>query len=72
MDRRGTLFPWGDTWKEGFANFNGKSSPRDVGSFPRGATQAGVLDMIGNALGMDVFKSGFYDRIHDTRTGTDE
>jgi formylglycine-generating enzyme required for sulfatase activity len=57
---RDTLFPWGDSWKEGFANFNGKSSPTDVGSFPRGATQAGVLDMIGNAWEWTSSKAGFY------------
>lgn len=59
---KGTLFPWGDSWKDGFANFNGKSSPTDVGSFPRGATQAGVQDMIGNAWEWTSSTASFYDR----------
>lgn len=57
----GTLFPWGSTWQEGFANFNGKLSPTNVGSFPRGATQAGVLDMIGNAWEWTSSKASYYD-----------
>ncbi len=58
---RGTLFPWGDTWHEGVANLNRKSSPRDVGSFPTGATQAGVLDMVGNVWEWTSSKAKFYD-----------
>ncbi|HEX7334133.1 MAG TPA: bifunctional serine/threonine-protein kinase/formylglycine-generating enzyme family protein [Pyrinomonadaceae bacterium] len=58
---RGTLFPWGDSWQEGVANLNGKASPKDVGSFPQGATQAGVLDMVGNAWEWTSSKAKFYD-----------
>ena len=58
---RGTLFPWGDSWQEGVANLNGKSSPKDVGSFPQGATQAGVLDMVGNVWEWTSSKAKFYD-----------
>ena len=58
---QGTLFPWGDSWQEGLANLNGKSSPNDVGSFPKGATQAGVLDMVGNAWEWTSTKAKFYD-----------
>jgi len=43
-----SLFPWGNSWAEGRANLNGRSGPRDVGSFPEGATQTGLLDMVGN------------------------
>lgn len=57
---RGTLFPWGDSWGEGLANLNGKSSPRAVGSFPKGATEAGVLDMIGNAWEWTSSKAKYY------------
>lgn len=57
-----TLFPWGNSWQEGFANLNGKSSPSDVGSFPKGATQAGVLDMIGNAWEWTSSKAKYYDQ----------
>ena len=45
---KGSLFPWGDSWIDGRANLNQKASPTDVGSFPDGATQHGVLDMVGN------------------------
>jgi serine/threonine-protein kinase len=58
---KGTLFPWGDSWQEGFANLNSKPSPKDVGSFPQGATQAGVLDMVGNAWEWTSSKAKFYD-----------
>jgi len=58
---KGTLFPWGDTWQEGFANLNGKLSPTDVGSFPRGATQAGVMDMVGNVWEWTSGKASYYD-----------
>ena len=58
---QGTLYPWGDSWQEGLANLNGKSSPTDVGSFPKGATQAGVLDMVGNAWEWTSSKAKFYD-----------
>ena len=58
---RATLFPWGDSWQEGLANLNAKASPKDVGSFPHGATQAGVLDMVGNAWEWTSSKAKFYD-----------
>ena len=58
---KGTLFPWGDTWQEGVANLNGKSSPKDVGSFPKGATQAGVMDMVGNVWEWTSSNAKFYD-----------
>ncbi len=45
---KGSLFPWGDSWIDGRANLNQKASPTDVGSFPDGATQLGLLDMVGN------------------------
>ena len=58
---KGTLFPWGDSWQEGVANLNGKPTPKDVGSFPQGATQAGVFDMVGNAWEWTSSKAKFYD-----------
>ena len=58
---KGTLFPWGDSWQEGLANLNRKSTPRAVGSFLKGATQAGVLDMVGNAWEWTSSKAKFYD-----------
>ena len=56
-----SLFPWGNSWEEGRANINGKESPADVGSFPRGATQSGVEDMIGNVWEWTSSKARFYD-----------
>ena len=47
----GRKYPWGNTWMVGAANA-GDSSPQrllGVGSHPNGKTQAGLMDMIGNA-----------------------
>ena len=41
------LYPWGNEWKDGYANID-STSVSPVGSFKQGATSAGVLDMIGN------------------------
>ena len=41
------LYPWGNEWKDGYANID-SSLPKPVGSFKQGATGTGVLDMIGN------------------------
>ena len=56
-----SLFPWGNSWEEGRANINGKKSPVTIGSFPRGATQSGLQDMIGNVWEWTSSKSRFYD-----------
>ncbi len=58
----GSLFPWGNSWVEGRANLNKKSSPQDVGSFPEGATKDGVLDMVGNVWEWTSSKASFYER----------
>ena len=58
---RNSLFPWGNSWEEGRANINEKKSPVTVGSFPRGATQSGVHDMIGNVWEWTSSKPRFYD-----------
>ena len=55
-----SLFPWGNSWEEGRANINEKKSPVAVGSFPRGATQSGVQDMIGNVWEWTSSKPRFY------------
>lgn len=57
-----SLFPWGNSWLDGRANLNGKSSPKDVGSFPEGATQIGLVDMVGNVWEWTSSKASFYDR----------
>jgi eukaryotic-like serine/threonine-protein kinase len=56
-----SLFPWGNSWEDGRANINGKTSPVDVGSFPRGATVNGVQDMVGNVWEWTSSKARFYD-----------
>ena len=56
-----SLFPWGNSWEEGRANINEKKSPVDVGSFPQGATQQGVQDMVGNVWEWTSSKARFYD-----------
>jgi serine/threonine protein kinase/formylglycine-generating enzyme required for sulfatase activity len=44
---QGTIYPWGDDWRDNCANVGG-SSPKSVGSYPNCGTAAGVLDLIGN------------------------
>ena len=56
-----SLFPWGNSWEEGRANINEKKSPVSIGSFPRGATQSGVQDMVGNVWEWTSTKPRFYD-----------
>ena len=56
-----TLFPWGNSFEETRANINKKKSPTDVGSFPQGATQYEVQDMIGNVWEWTSSKPRFYD-----------
>lgn len=56
-----SMFPWGNSWEEGRANINQKKSPVDVGSFPQGATQHGVQDMVGNVWEWTSSKPRFYD-----------
>ncbi len=58
---KNSLFPWGNSWEEGSANINEKKSPVTVGSFPRGATENGVHDMIGNVWEWTSSKARFYD-----------
>jgi serine/threonine-protein kinase len=57
-----SLFPWGNSWEEGRANINEKESPVTIGSFPRGATQSGLHDMIGNVCEWTSTKPYFYDK----------
>ena len=58
---KNSLFPWGNLWEEGSANINKRESPVDIGSFPQGATQQGVQDMIGNVWEWTSSKPRFYD-----------
>ncbi len=47
----GAAYPWGNEWQLNYANAGNSAAPGllDVGSFPRGKTRAGVMDIIGNA-----------------------
>lgn len=56
-----SLYPWGNSWEEGRANINEKKNPVDVGSFPQGATQNGIQDLIGNVWEWTSSKPRFYD-----------
>jgi serine/threonine-protein kinase len=56
-----TIFPWGNSWAEGRANMNGASSPKPVASYTLGATQTGLLDMLGNVWEWTSSKGYFYD-----------
>lgn len=56
-----SLFPWGNSWEEGRANINQKKNPENVGSFPQGATQNGVQDLVGNVWEWTSSKPRFYD-----------
>ena len=56
-----SMFSWGNLSEEGRANINQKRSPVDVGSFPEGATQNGVEDMVGNVWEWTSSKPHFYD-----------
>ena len=58
---KNSLFPWGNSWEKGRANIGGKESPVDVGSFPQGATELGVEDMVGNVWEWTSSKPRFYD-----------
>ncbi|MGA9993787.1 MAG: bifunctional serine/threonine-protein kinase/formylglycine-generating enzyme family protein [Pyrinomonadaceae bacterium] len=45
----GRLYPWGNEWRQGYANANGAEKGMvDVGHY-QGATHLGVVDMVGNA-----------------------
>lgn len=56
-----SFFPWGNSWGEGLANLNRKTSPRDVGSFPDGRTQSGLQDMVGNVWEWTASTASYYD-----------
>jgi serine/threonine-protein kinase len=59
--RKDSLFPWGNAWEDGSANINKRESPVDVGSFPRGATQEGAQDMVGNVWEWTSSKPRYFD-----------
>jgi len=59
---KNSLLPWGNSWEGESANINQQKSPVNVGSFPRGATQNGVQDMVGNVWEWTSSKPRFYDK----------
>jgi formylglycine-generating enzyme required for sulfatase activity len=44
------VYPWGDTFDSTLANLDGATGPVVVGSYPKGASWVGALDMAGNAM----------------------
>ena len=44
------IYPWGDAFDASLANLDGARGPVAVGSYPRGASWIGALDMAGNAM----------------------
>jgi serine/threonine-protein kinase len=44
---RDLRYPWGNQWDETRANLN-SGTPKPVGTYPSGASWAGVLDLLGN------------------------
>ena len=65
----GRNFPWGNSWDPAAANTSGSGTrgPTPVGSYPRGRTPEGVLDLIGNVW---EWTSSPYRRFGDTTTAT--
>ena len=46
--QRADLYPWGSEWREGVAMVKA-GIPAAVGSFPAGANESGIVDLMGNA-----------------------
>ena len=44
------VYPWGDEFDGSLANLDGATGPVKVGSYPKGASWIGALDMAGNAM----------------------
>jgi formylglycine-generating enzyme required for sulfatase activity len=66
---KGPLYPWGDEWIDGCCSARGgpvRAAP-PVGSFPRGASPYGVLDMAGGVWEWcaDWYQADYYARAPD-------
>jgi len=44
------VYPWGDKFDAALANLDGATGPVAAGSYPKGASWVGALDMAGNAM----------------------
>ena len=57
-----TLYPWGNTWIDGYAATKEAKilSFRPVGAYPSGQNRWGVLDLIGNAWEWTASKGSWY------------
>ena len=65
-------YPWGDDYDAALANLDGGTAPVAVGSYPKGASWAGALDMAGNAMEWvaDWWSTTYYgQRVGDDPTG---
>ena len=65
------LFPWGNDWKNGYANID-SDLPKSVGSYKEGATRTGVLDMIGNVWEWTSSKATYYPGSQITNSGAEK
>ena len=66
------VYPWGDAFDGSRANLDGASGPVAVGSYPKGASWVGALDMAGNAMEWvaDWWSSTYYQsEVRDDPTG---
>jgi len=53
------FYPWGTRWINGYANLD-SALPKSVGSYAKGASSAGVLDLIGNVWEWTSSKASYY------------
>jgi formylglycine-generating enzyme required for sulfatase activity len=66
------VYPWGNTYDPARANLDGGTGPMAVGSFPKGASWVGALDMAGNAMEWvtDWYSTTYYGKlVRDDPTG---
>lgn len=58
-----SIYPWGNTWDEGYANVIGATDTAPVGSFPDDVSWVGAYDMGGNVMewSNDWIRTGYED-----------